>query len=102
MPTNVFLDERRDEIVAVIVAFAQAQIERDAGRRARGLEQVGLELGGEERVVGALIDANRGAAPTAACDQRRRVVVAPRRMVVAQVPAERLFTPRAVHRRTDG
>ena len=49
-------DERRDEVVAVVVAVVAPQCERLAGGEARGLEPIGVQLLGEKLVGQALVD----------------------------------------------
>ena len=56
MVADVIGDERRDEEVAVVVAFMLAQIERVAGFVARGAQQLWLQLLLEEAVREALVD----------------------------------------------
>ena len=54
MPQVVF-DESRHEMVAMVVARLKAQVQRDLGGRASLLEQIGTQLGDEERVGLALV-----------------------------------------------
>jgi hypothetical protein len=58
-------DEAGDEEVAVVVALAQAQVERHAGLRAGLAQQFRLELGVEELVFRALVDQQRRPLPAA-------------------------------------
>jgi hypothetical protein len=86
---EVIADEGLDEVVAVIVPGVAAQLELLAGVPARSLEEVRVELLGEELVVQTLVDEDRGAAP-ARSDQLACVVGLPPRPVVAEVTAEGL------------
>ena len=54
-------DERLDEVVAVVVSRVPANVQRLAGRRARLLEEMRVELGFQELVVLALVDEDRRA-----------------------------------------
>src|ERR1700735_593618 len=85
-------DEALDEPVAMIIAFLPAQRERLAGLRGRGLERVGMELAGEERVAGALIDQDR-AGPGDAAHQQARIPILPTLAVRAEIVREGLLTP---------
>ena len=62
---QVGFDEAGDEEVAVVVALAQAQLERHAGFRAGLVQQFRLELGVEELVFRALVDQQRRPLPAA-------------------------------------
>ena len=53
---QVILNERRDEVKTVIVAFVPAQLERKAALCTGGFEQFRFELLGEEIIPQALID----------------------------------------------
>src|SRR4051794_31338740 len=101
MPSQVVLYEGGDEEVAVVVAVAQPHVEADPGRTARFLEQLWLELSFDEAILSPLVDEDRGALPSAICDQRGRVVFAPCRAIRAEVARERLLAPWASHRRGD-
>jgi len=89
--SQVLVDERRDEVVAVVVAFAHSQVEGDAGALACFAQKMRLELPLEESVACALIDEDRAAGIAGILDQRRRVVRAPCRAIVAEVAGERLL-----------
>ena len=91
--------EGRDEIIAVVVALAPVERQRDAGVARRPLEQLRLELLVEERVGVADIDSSSATrAPpsisaTASCS--------PRRSVGAKIAAKRLLAPWHLARRDD-
>src|SRR5579864_2967270 len=97
--SQVILDVRRDEKIAVVVAIAQAQVEADARSLARILQQFRLELAFAEGIARSLVDQDRRPCPAAIFDQCRRVVVPPAATVVSKVACQRLFAPRATHGR---
>ena len=98
--SNVVADKRGDEVVAVIVAGLQAQLERVIIGLACRLEKIRFQLFGEEIVGVALVDEDCQAL-TGTGNQRRRIVVGPSRPVVAEIAAKGFFPPGAVHRRTN-
>ena len=55
MVRQVLADEAGDEVVAVVVPRLQAQCERMTGRLAGLLQQLGLELAGQEIIGIALV-----------------------------------------------
>ncbi|MDF3032124.1 MAG: hypothetical protein K0R03_2682 [Moraxellaceae bacterium] len=55
MEAEVVFDEGRDEVIAVVVAGVPAQRERLAGLSAGSLEQVRMQLLGEEFVAQSLV-----------------------------------------------
>ena len=56
MESKVIFDEARDEEVAVVVALLQAKLDPHPGPPAGLLQQLGLELRLQERVVRPLVD----------------------------------------------
>ena len=83
---NVLRDERRDEVVAVVVACVSAQRRRLVGLHACGLEHVGVQLVREERVGGTLVDEDAVGElrRILARDEFARVVLLPRVAVGAR------------------
>ena len=56
MVPEMILDERRDEVVTVVIAFVTPQFEIDASIRTRSFEKVRVQLLLEELIGQALID----------------------------------------------
>src|SRR4051794_26229819 len=100
MPAQMVVDERLDEPVRVVVAGLSPEGQGNAGAGAGGFQQLWLQLGLEERIGLSLVDQQFGQS-RAIVDQGARVVLPPGVAVLAEVAAERLFAPRAVHRRDD-
>src|SRR5258708_784024 len=92
--------ESRDKKIAVIVTFMTAQGQRLAGIPAGGLEDLRIELIGEEFVRQSLIDQNRAGEPRL-LHQLAGIVFAPRRRSVAEITLERLLPPGTARRRGD-
>ncbi len=76
----------------MVIAGLEPLGERDARPGAGSLQQLGLELGIEEGIVGAGIDQQLGQAG-AVLDQRDGVMGAPPRPVGAEISAQRLLAP---------
>lgn len=81
--------ESRNEIVRVVVALLQTDRSRHARPLHRLLQQVGLELFGQEPVRRALIDQQVGQARTRV-NQRAGVIFPPRRPVRPEIAGQRL------------
>src|ERR1700733_14723005 len=93
--------EGLNEVVAVIVARLQAQVQRLARLRGGGGELLRQQLFGEKWVARALVDENvPGKLP--ARDEFAGVVFAPCLGVLAQIIAEGLLAPGALHGRRNG
>src|SRR5689334_16675410 len=101
MKSKMVVDERRDEEIAVVVAIAQAKVQRNAAALTRCAQQFRLELAFDELIVRSLIDDDRGTGPTALFDQCGRIVVPPWPLTGAEVSGQRFLTPRTAHRRCD-
>src|SRR6476620_10170775 len=101
MKAQMVLDESRNEEVAMVVAVAQAQIERDAGTPTRFTQEFRLELRLEKWIHSTLIDQDKRSGPATLLDKRRRIVFAPPRRIVAEISGQRLLSPRRAHRRRD-
>ena len=54
MEVEVLLDERRDEVVAVVVAVVDTQLERQPALLAGSIQQFRLQLFDEVRVIRAI------------------------------------------------
>ncbi len=100
MVAQVVLDEGLDEVVAVVVARPQAQLEGLPGGLAGLGQDLGFELLGEELVGAALVDQERGLGGLR-LDQFAGVVPALGLPVLAQIVAERLPAPGTLHGRGD-
>ena len=74
---QVLLDERRDEEVAVVVAFRMPQFERDAACSHASRSSSGLSWLSRNGSLVPWSTRSGGSAPAAIFDQRRRVVFAP-------------------------
>ena len=92
--------ECRDEVIAVVVAGLQPQLERDPGAVAGIAQKFGSELIGEKLIALPLIDENPGNAG-ACVDQGDGIVAIPGGAIVAQIACQRLFSPRHSRRRND-
>jgi hypothetical protein len=100
----VLFYKSRDEVIAVVVAVVIADLEIEAALGAGFLEQFGVQLLGEERVVVALVDEDRPPVP-GICHRARYlagIVFLPAHRVAAQVIAERLAPPRGIQGRGNG
>src|SRR6185295_3051404 len=84
--------EGGNKVVAVVVTALQAEIERDARLRAGAFEQFRAKLFLQEWVGVADVDQEIRKS-RAVLDQRDRVMLAPRRFVVAEITAQRLDAP---------
>ncbi len=81
---QVILDETGNEVVAVVVARMPTQQQRLPTLGTCLIEQLGLELGGEEAIRLTLIDQDR-AAERVPPHQLARVIVGPGGGVFAQI-----------------
>src|SRR3984957_6518255 len=90
--------ESLNEIIAVIVAGLHAQIQRLPGFGRGSGEFFRLELLDQELVPRTLIDED-GSGERLAYHEFAGIVVAPAAGILSQVIGERLFAPRALHRR---
>src|SRR5439155_25769895 len=99
--SKVVFNERRDEEIAVVIAVPQSQIEGDSEISTRLPQQLRLELGLQERIAGSLIDKYWRTFPAPIFNQRRRIIFAPARAVVAQITGQRLLAPWTTDRRCD-
>src|SRR5581483_1168402 len=97
---QVILDERRDEVVAVIVTALHAQQQFLSGVAARGFEQLGLELLREEFVGVPLVDEYRAGEPPAR-DQLAGIIILPALAVRTEIARKRLLAPGHAHGRYD-
>ena len=88
MEPQVIFDERRDEEVAVVIAFAQAKVERNARPLAGVLQELRLQLALQELILRPLIDHDWRPGPAAIFDQRGCVVFAPASPVSAEITAQ--------------
>src|SRR5687768_15672603 len=98
---EVILHERRDEVVRVIVAFVPAQRELLSRRLARFDEELRAQLAFEELVGETLVDEELEGKRAARANELARVVLGPRRAVLAEIAGERLLTPRHTRRSDD-
>src|SRR4051812_37034998 len=89
---NMVTDERRNEVVTVIVAWMRAQLEGITGLRARCLEEPGLQLVDEKLIVEPLVDEDRLLGRRLR-HQQGRVVLRPARAILAQIIREGLHAP---------
>src|SRR5918994_2183925 len=100
---QVILDERRDEVIAVVVTGLAPERQRIAGVLASLFQAIRHQLQLEERIGEALIDEERW--PSVYVGQRADefagVVRAPAFAVRPQVAAECFLPPGAMHRRDD-
>ena len=100
MMENMISHESCNEVIAVIVAAAQVERQRNVRILAGIGQQLGLQLLFEELVAGALVNQQR-IGTCAILDQSARVVFAPRGAVIAKIARQRLFPPWAVERADD-
>src|SRR5262245_12893932 len=84
--------ERRDEIVAVVVAILLTQGEGNVRFLTSALQQFRSKLLGEELVGGAIVDQKFGESG-AVLDQGDGVMLSPGLRVAAEVAAQRLGSP---------
>ena len=107
VPQMVF-HEGADEVVAVVVTGVAAQGQRLGSRFTGLLQQVRVQLLGQELVGQPLVHQDalgkqrRQATGVALADQLGRVVRGPGTTVWAQVASESFLAPRALHGRADG
>src|SRR5262249_23172817 len=99
--TQVILDERADEVVAVIVARLHPQAQRLAGRRAGFLQQFGAEILLEELVGAALVDEDLAGKTPALRDEFAGVVLLPGLAVGTEITRECLGAAPRHARRCD-
>src|SRR5262245_12928370 len=92
--------ERRDEIVAVVVAALAAQGEGNLRLLTGGLQQFRSKLLGEELVGVAIIDQKLGKSG-AVLDQGDGVILPPGLLFAAEKAAQRLGSPGYLGRRYD-
>ena len=104
MVLQVVVDERLDEVVAVVVPRVAAQREGLANLRARDLEQMGVQLPFQKLVRQALVDedAARVGGQGLVFHQHGGIVLTPAGAVCTQVAGERLLAPGALGGRADG
>src|SRR5690606_38070480 len=93
---HVVCDERRDEIIAVIVALLSPQRQLRSGLATSLLEQLWLQLLGQKLVRRALIDQD-GVVVALGCKQLRGIIRAPGFAIGTEIASKRLLTPRALH-----
>src|SRR3984885_8795164 len=84
--------EGGDKIITVVVTTLPTQRERNAGLVASVLQQLGTKLFGQKLIGVAIVD-QEFAKPGAVLDQGDGIMLAPTRLVVAEIAAERLDTP---------
>src|SRR5689334_342202 len=100
VPAQMIVHEAGDEVVAVVVAGLAPQGEGYPRFLARGLQQLGPQLLGEERVGVAIVD-QKFRESGAVLDQRDGVVLAPGVLVLAEIASQRLDAPGNTGRRHD-
>ena len=92
VPAQVIVHERRDEVVAVVVAGLAAQSEGNVRFLTGAPQQFGSKLLGEERICVAVVDQKLGK-PGAVLDEGNGVVLSPGLLVAAKITAQRLGSP---------
>ena len=97
---DVLTNEAFDEVIAVVIAGLQAQFQRMARFSTRSLQQLRLQLVGEEFIGIALVHQQRQALDRF-CNQCSGVVGFPCSAIFTQVRSESLFAPRRLRRRND-
>src|ERR1700674_1726422 len=92
---DVILDERFDEVVAVVVAFMAPHRHRLAGPQAGSLENVRMQLIAEEFIAQTLIDedARFEASRVGTGDELACIVLPPCLTIVAEITRKRLLAP---------
>src|SRR5580698_3082466 len=100
MPAQMVGHEGGNKVVAVVVAALQAEIERDTSLCACSFQQFRAKLLCQERVGIADVD-EKVWKSRSVLDQRHRIMLAPRRFVVAEIAAQRLDAPRYLRGRGD-
>src|SRR5690242_1024932 len=90
VPGEMLGHERRDEIIAVVVSPLAPKRQRDAGRGACLLQQLGAQFLFDERVRIADVDEDLAQARSV-LDQRDCIMLAPRRLVGTEIARQRLL-----------
>ena len=98
---QVILNERADEVIAVVVAGLQTQGQCLAVVVAGAIEAFGLQLRFEKFVRVTLIDQDRAGEPRATLDQRAGVIGFPGFAVIAEIARQCLVAPRHLAWRDD-
>ena len=101
---EMVFDERRDEIVPVVISRMDTQVELQPAFVAGLLQSFGLQLLLQEWVIGALVDQYLVESRHIAAVTRNLtgVVIVPAGDVAAKIVPQRLFTPGTVQRRAYG
>ena len=97
---EMFANEAGDKMVAVIVALAQPQIQRQVAGGTGGGERFGMQLLDQEFIRRALINQQRWRRRTG-FDQATRVVGPPGGRVSTEVGTETTLSPTATGRLAD-
>ena len=101
MMAQMSLDKRRNEVVTVVVAVMQSELQRQAALCAGGLEQSRLKLFFQIRIGTTLVDQDLAVRRTIAhiSSHFAGIVFLPACGIFTQIIAKRLLSPWAVQRR---